>query len=79
MSTGFETKCFEANLEFLEEPLYDDCPNGIWCLKFDTYSSDFGEDEEFYATLLDENTLLLRQLFPFDGAQGVSHQTYTRK
>lgn len=79
ITTEYETKRFEANLEFLEEPLYYDCSNDIWCLKFDTFISDFGEDEEFYATLIDENTLLLRHLFPFDGTQGVSHQTYTRK
>lgn len=79
ITTEYETKRFEADLEFFEEPLYYDCPNDIWCLKFDTFSSDFDEDEEFYATLIDENTLLLRHLFPFDGALGVSHQTYTRK
>jgi len=79
ITTDYETKRFKANIEFLEEPLYYNCSNDKWCLKFDTVSSDFSEDEEFYATLIDENTLLVRFLFPFDGAQGVSHQTYTRK
>lgn len=79
MKTAYETRSFEATLEFLEEPLYYDCQNDVWCVKFNVFNSNFGEDEDFYATLTDENTLLLRHLFPFDGTQGVSHQTYTRK
>lgn len=79
LSTEYETKGFEADFEFLEEPLYYACTNDIWCIKFNMTDGDFGEDEEFYATLIDEDTLLLRHLFPFDGSQGVSHQTYTRK
>ena len=27
----------------------------------------------------DENTLLMQHLYPFDGAQGLRYQTYTRK
>ena len=78
-STEYETKRFEAEVIYVEEPLYYQCENDVWSVKFNIISGDFGEDEEFYATLLDDNTLLLRHLFPFDGAQGVSHQTYTRK
>ena len=46
---------------------------------FLTYNSTFGEADDFYATLIDENTLLLQRLYPFDGTQGVSYQTYVRK
>ena len=77
--TEFTDEKFDAELEIIEEPVYEGCGNDEWKVKFNTYNSIFGEDEEFYATLIDENTLLLRHLFPFDGAQGVSHQTYTRK
>ena len=41
--------------------------------------SDFDDTEEFYATLIDENTLLMQQFYPFDGNIGVSYQTYRRK
>ena len=78
-STEYETKRFEAEVIYVDEPLYYQCENGEWSVKFSIISGDFGEDEEFYATLIDDNTLLLRHLFPFDGTQGVSHQTYTRK
>ena len=78
-STEYATERFEAEVIYMEEPLYYQCENDVWSVKFNIISGDFGEDEEFYATLLDDNTLLLRHLFPFDGTQGVSHQTYTRK
>lgn len=78
-STEYATERFEAEVIYMEEPLYYQCENDEWSVKFNIISGDFGEDEEFYATLLDDNTLLLRHLFPFDGTQGVSHQTYTRK
>ena len=78
-STEYATERFEAEVIYVDEPLYYQCENGEWSVKFSIISGDFGEDEEFYATLIDDNTLLLRHLFPFDGAQGVSHQIYTRK
>ena len=78
-STEYATERFEAEVIYMEEPLYYQCENDVWSVKFNIISGDFGEDEEFYATLIDDNTLLLRHLFPFDGTQGVSHQTYTRK
>ena len=76
---GLNYDKFEAELELLEEPVYEGCGNDEWSVKFLTYNSTYGEDEEFYATLIDENTLLLQHLYPFDGTQGVSYQTYTRK
>jgi hypothetical protein len=78
-STEYATERFEAEVIYMEEPLYYQCENDAWSVKFGIVSGDFGEDEEFYATLIDDNTLLLRHLFPFDGTQGVSHQTYKRK
>lgn len=73
------TDTFTAEIEYLDQPLYDGCGNEEWSIKFVLIQSDFGEDEEFYATLTDENTLLMQQFFPFDGTQGVSYQTYIRK
>ena len=77
--TEYNYDKFEAELELLEEPVYEGCGNDEWSVKFLTYNSTYGEDEEFYATLIDENTLLLQHLYPFDGTQGVSYQTYVRK
>lgn len=78
-STDFETQRFDADLVFLEEPLYPGCHNDAWSVQFLMKNSDFEADEEFYATLTDENTLLLQHYFPFDGTQGVSYQKYIRK
>ena len=77
--TEYTNDKFEAELEILEEPVYEGCGNDEWKVKFHTYNSTFGEDEEFYATLIDEKTLLLQHFYPFDGAQGVSYQYYTHK
>ena len=77
--TEYTNKKFDAELEILEEPVYEGCGNDEWKVKFHTYNSTFGEDEEFYATLIDEKTLLLQHFYPFDGAQGVSYQYYTHK
>ena len=77
--TEFTDKKFDAELEIIEEPVYEGCGNDEWKVKFNTYNSTFGEDEEFYATLIDENTLLLQHFYPFDGTQGVSYQYYTCK
>lgn len=78
-STEYETKRFEAEVIYVEEALYYQCENDVWSIKFGIVDGDFSEDEEFYATLIDENTLLMQHLYPFDGAQGLSYQTYTRK
>lgn len=70
---------FDASLEILDTPVYEGCGNDAWSVRFLTYNSTFGEADDFYATLIDENTLLLQHLYPFDGTQGVSYQTYVRK
>lgn len=77
--TEFADDAFEAEAELLEEPVYYGCGNDEWSVKFLPFNSTFGEEDEFYATLTDENTLLLQHLYPFDGALGVSYQYYTRK
>ena len=70
---------FEAELELINEPVYEGCGNDLWSVKLNIINGYNQPDEEYYATLTDENTLLLQHLFPFDGTQGVSYTTYTRK
>ena len=77
--TEYTNDKFEAELDLAPEPLYEGCSNDEWSVRFLTYNSTFGEADDFYATLIDENTLLLQHLYPFDGTQGVSYQTYVRK
>ncbi|MBE6704435.1 MAG: hypothetical protein E7583_04155 [Ruminococcaceae bacterium] len=73
------TDTLKANLELCQEPLYIGCGNDEWSVVFHVTETTFDPEDEFYATLIDENTLLLRNIFPFDGTLGVSHQTYKRK
>ena len=74
-----DKKSFTAQIEYLNKPLYEMCANDKWSVKFVPVESDFDKEEEFYATLIDDNTLLLQNFYPFDGLMGVSYQTYTRK
>ncbi len=78
-STEFKNDRFEAELEYMDEVLYQGCGNDVWKVKMVLYSGNFNDEDEFYATLIDENTLLLQHIFPFDGARGVSYCTYVRK
>ena len=73
------THTLKADLELCDEPLYFGCGNDVWSVTFHVTETTFGTEDEFYATLIDENTLMLRNIFPFDGALGVSHSTFIRK
>lgn len=70
---------FDAQIELIDTPVYEGCGNDEWSVQFHILDVNLFEDEEFYATLIDENTLLFQHLYPFDGTQGVSYQYYTRK
>ena len=74
-----ETDTLKADLELCDQPLYPGCGNDEWSVTFHVTETTFDPEDEFYATLIDENTLLLRNIFPFDGTLGVSHQTFIRK
>ncbi|MBQ4528449.1 MAG: hypothetical protein II998_10285 [Clostridia bacterium] len=74
-----ETKTFDAELKYQDIALYEGCGNDDWSVEFVMIESDFDAEEEYYATLTDDDTLLLQCFFPFDGAQGVSYETYKRK
>lgn len=73
------TKSFDAELKYQDIALYEGCGNDDWSVEFVMIKSDFDAEEEYYATLTDDDTLLLQCFFPFDGAQGVSYETYKRK
>lgn len=78
-STEFITERFEAEAEYIDEPLYQGCGNEVWKVKLHLNRGDFDKNDEFSATLLDEDTLLLQHIFPFDGTLGVSYSTFVRK
>jgi hypothetical protein len=80
---GFINKSFyQQKIESLDEPLYDGCGNEAWSVRFGDESekneNGYPIHEEYYATLLDKNTLLLQQYFTIDGGPGVSYQTFKR-
>ena len=73
---------YQQKIESLDEPLYDGCGNEAWSVRFGDESekneNGYPIHEEYYATLLDRNTLLMQQFFTFDGGPGVSYQTFKR-
>lgn len=80
---GFINKSFyQQKLESLDEPLYDGCGNEAWSVRIgdESEKNDNGYPihEEYYATLLDVNTLLMQKYFTIDGGPGVSYQTFKR-
>jgi hypothetical protein len=48
-------------------------------MQLNVNSGNFDEQDEFYVALIEEDKLLLRNIFPFDGSLGVSHQTFERE
>lgn len=72
----------EAEVTVLDEPLYTYCENQEWSVLIGEYSekdeNGYPLEVETYATLLDENTMLRRLYYSFDGGPGVSYQTFKR-
>ena len=70
---------YDQELTLLEEPLYEGCGNEEWsvCLGSKSPLNEHGYplETEYYATLIEENTLLLQQYFTIDGGPGVSYST----
>ena len=66
----------------LNKAIYDDCENNSWCVRMGPESpkdeNGYPTETEFYATLLDYNTLLLQRYYTIDGCPAVSYQTYWR-
>ena len=68
--------------QVLRQPLYEGCENETWSVRIGDPSAldanGYPVETEFYATLLNDNTLLLQQYYTMDGYPAVSHQTYWR-
>lgn len=64
---------YGQEITVLDIPLYEGCGNETWSVQIASES-----DTEFYATLLDNDTLLLQRYYTFDGNPAVSYQTYRR-
>ena len=60
-----KTFYYQEQIESLDEPLYEGCGNEEWSVRIGEESekneNGYPVDEEYYATLLDMNTLLLQQ------------------
>ncbi len=69
-------------LEILREPLYEGCGNELWSVRIGPVSpkNEYGypTDSERYATLLDQDTMLVQNYFTIDGAPAVSYQKFRR-
>ena len=72
----------EAVTTILDEPLYSGCGNEVWSVLVGEYSelneNGYPVETETYVTLLDENTMMRRLYYSFDGGPGVSHQIFKR-
>ena len=72
----------EAVTTILDEPLYSGCGNEEWSVLVGEYSelneNGYPIEAETYVTLLDENTMMRRLYYSFDGGPGVSHQIFKR-
>ena len=66
----------------LNHPLYEGCGNDSWSVRIGPESpkdaNGYPTETEYYATLLDYNTLLMQQYYTVDGSPAVSTLTYWR-
>lgn len=73
---------YGLEVEVLDEPLYTECSNDVWSVRIgemaEVDENGYPVETEYYATLLDYNTLLLQQYYTLDGSPSVSYQTYVR-
>lgn len=67
-----------ASVRYREEPLYHGCGNEAWSVEFKPQVYEQDEGTQFYATLLDRDTLLLQRRFFIDGSPAVCYETYRR-
>lgn len=72
----------ETVTTILDEPLYSGCGNEEWSVLVGEYSelneNGYPVKTETYVTMLDENTMMRRLYYSFDGGPGVSHQIFKR-
>jgi hypothetical protein len=75
---------YDRALTLLDEPIYEGCGNDVWSVRIGEESPlnqhGYPSGTDYYATLLDQNTLLLQQYYSFDNGEipGVSYQTFKR-
>ncbi len=69
---------FRASVRYREQPLYSGCGNEAWSVEFKPQVYEQDEGTQFYATLLDRDTLLLQRRFSIDGGPAVCYETYRR-
>ena len=73
---------YALKTQLLEYPLYEGADNELWSVRIGEESpvddNGFPLETEFYAALLDYNTLQLQRYYTLDGYPAVSYQTYVR-
>ena len=73
---------YNVKVDVLPEPLYEGCENADWSVRIGPASevdeNGYPLGTEYYATLLNHNTMLVQQYFTLDGAPTVTYQTYAR-
>ena len=72
----------DQKVSLLSSALYEGCENNHWSVRIGPESAKdengYPTGTEFYATLLDYNTLVLQRYYTLDGYPAVSYQTYWR-
>lgn len=69
---------FRASVRYQDQPLYSGCGNEAWSVEFKPQVYEQDECTQFYATLLDRDTLLLQRRFSIDEGPAVCYETYQR-
>lgn len=79
---ALKSSAYGLGVEILEEPLYSGFENDRWSVRIGPESpldeNGYPKEVEYYATLLNYNTLLLQLYYTLDGAPSVSYLTYQR-
>ena len=77
-----ESKYWGSVVTVLDEPLYEGCENAVWSVRIGEESpkdeNGYLTETEYYATLLNRNTLLMQQHYTLDGYPELSYQTFQR-
>lgn len=77
-----EDRYWKNVVTVFDEPLYEGCENGTWSVRIGEESpkdeNGYLTGTEYYATLLDYNTLLMQQYYTLDGYPALSYQTFKR-
>ena len=77
-----ESRYWGSVVTVFDEPLYEGCENAVWSVRIGDESpkdeNGYLTETEYYATLLDRNTLLMQQYYTLDGYPALSYQTFQR-